>query len=45
MVARWGKIAFSEEAAGEIYTIDADGTDLTNIANSPDHHEGSVDWQ
>ena len=39
------KIAFSEEAEGEIYVIDADGTDLTNITNSPDHHEGSADWQ
>ena len=36
------KIALSND--GDIYTINADGTDLMNITNSPDH-EDSADWR
>ena len=38
------QIAFSEDNEGEIYVINADGTGLTNITNSPDY-ESSPDWQ
>ena len=36
------KIALSND--GDIYTINANGTDLMNITNSPDH-EDSADWR
>ena len=38
------KIAF-ERNSGEIYAINADGTGLTNITNTPKIGEGSPDWQ
>jgi Tol biopolymer transport system component len=38
------KLAIEEALNGEIYTINADGTGLTNITNSPDY-ETSPDWR
>ena len=37
------KIALANNNDGEIYVINADGTNLTNITNSPTH-EDSPDW-
>ncbi|MDE0042086.1 MAG: DPP IV N-terminal domain-containing protein [Candidatus Poribacteria bacterium] len=36
------RIAFNKD--GDIYVMNADGSDLTNITNSPEHHEESPDW-
>ena len=38
------QIAIADNGEGEIYVINADGTGLTNITNSPDY-ETSPDWQ